>query len=53
MIIQNGDNNTKVQIFHRISYQIIESPLKFGNGYVISFQTLLDMWLLIHAGIKV
>ena len=28
-------------------------PLKFGNGYVISLHTLLAMWLLIHAGIKV
>ena len=28
-------------------------PLKFGNGLVISFQTLLDMWLFIHAGIQV
>ena len=28
MIIQNGDNNTKVQIFHRISYQIIDSPFE-------------------------
>ena len=28
-------------------------PLKFGNGYLISAHTLLSMWLLIHAGIKV
>ena len=28
-------------------------PLKFGNGKVISSHTLLCMWLLIHAGIKV
>ena len=28
-------------------------PLKFGNGYVISLDTLLGMWLLIHAVIKV
>ena len=27
--------------------------LKIGNGYIISSHTLLDMWLLIHAGIKV
>ena len=27
-------------------------PLKFGNGEVISFYTLLGMWLLIHAGLK-
>ena len=28
-------------------------PLKFRNGWVISSHTLLGMWLLIHAGIKV
>ena len=28
-------------------------PLKFGNVYVISSNTLLAMWLLIHAGVKV
>ena len=28
-------------------------PLKFGNGYVIPSHTLLGMWLLINAGIKV
>ena len=28
-------------------------PLKFMNGYGISSHTLLSMWLLIHAGIKV
>ena len=28
-------------------------PLKFGNGYVISSHTLMAIWLLIHAGIKV
>ena len=28
-------------------------PLKFRNGYVISSHTLLTMWLLIYAGIKV
>ena len=27
-------------------------PLKFGNGYVISSHTLLGMWWLLHAGIK-
>ena len=26
-------------------------PLKFESGYVISSHTLLDIWLLIHAGI--
>ena len=31
----------------------IVQPLKFRNGYVISSHTLLGMWLLIHAGIKV
>ena len=31
----------------------MERPLKFGNGQVISSHTLLDMWLLIHADIKV
>ena len=29
------------------------APLKFRNGKVISSHTLLSMWLLIHAGIKV
>ena len=28
-------------------------PLKFVNGPVISSHTLLDMWLLIHAGTEV
>ena len=28
-------------------------PFKFEKGYVISFDTLLGMWLLTHAGIKV
>ena len=28
-------------------------PLKFGNGYVIPSNTLMGMWLLIHADIKV
>ena len=28
-------------------------PLKFGNGEVVPSHTLLDMWLLTHAGIKV
>ena len=28
-------------------------PLKFRNGQVISSHTLLGVWLLIHAGIKV
>ena len=28
-------------------------PLRIGNGYVISSPTLLGMWLLIHAGIRV
>ena len=28
-------------------------PLKFGNRWVISFYTLLGMWLFIYAGIKV
>ena len=27
-------------------------PLKFGNGSVISSNTLPGIWLLIHAGIK-
>ena len=31
----------------------IYAPLKFGDGSVISSHTLLDMWLLIHAWIKV
>ena len=31
----------------------LAQPLKFGNGWVTSSHTLLDMWLLIHAGIKV
>ena len=26
------------------------APLKFGNGYVIASQNLLEMWVLIHAG---
>ena len=30
-----------------------EVPLKFGNGFVISSHNLLDILLLIHAGIKV
>ena len=29
------------------------APFKFMNGWVISSNTLLDLWLLIHAGIKV
>ena len=29
------------------------SPLKFGNGQVISSHTLLGIWLLTHAGIEV
>ena len=34
-------------------FQISSAPsLKFGNGYVISSYILLDMWSLIHAGIK-
>ena len=28
------------------------APLKFGNGYVISSQTLVEMGVLIHAGIQ-
>ena len=28
-------------------------PLKFENGYVVSSHTLVDMRLLLHAGIKV
>ena len=28
------------------------APLKFGNGYVIPSNTLLGIWLLIHAGFK-
>ena len=28
-------------------------PLQFGDGLIISPQTLVDMWLFIHAGIKV
>ena len=28
-------------------------PLAFGKGYVISTHTLLGMWLLIRAGVKV
>ena len=28
-------------------------PVKFGNGNIISFRTLLGVSLLIHAGIKV
>ena len=27
-------------------------PIKFGNGYVISFHTLEGIWLLMHTGIK-
>ena len=28
-------------------------PWEFGIGQIISYATLLDMWSLIHAGIKV
>ena len=28
-------------------------PLKIGNGWIISTHTLQDIWILIHAGIKV
>ena len=28
-------------------------PLKFGNGYVISSNTVPGMWLPIHDGIKI
>ena len=36
-----------------IHYQTsLVKPLKFGNGYVILSHTLLNMWLLIHPGIK-
>ena len=27
-------------------------PLKFGNGWVISSNILLDLWLVIHAGMN-
>ena len=27
------------------------APLKFGNGYVISYLILLGIWLLVHAGL--
>ena len=27
-------------------------PLKFGNGFIISFHTLLSMWLFVHVGIE-
>ena len=40
----------KLLIYSRTSTVI---ALKFGNGHVISHHTLLGMWLLIHAGIKV
>ena len=37
-----------------IHYQTLTvAPLKFGNGYVISYHTLLGMWLPIHAEIQV
>ena len=36
-----------------VSQTSVMQPLKFGNGYVISSDTLLTMRLLIHAGIKV
>ena len=29
------------------------APLKFGKVLVISSHNLLDVWLLIHAGIKI
>ena len=35
------------------SQSLTVQPLKFGNGQMISARTLLGMWLLIHAGIKV
>ena len=35
------------------SYTLTVQPLKFGNGLVISSHTLLNMWLLVHAVIKV
>ena len=31
----------------------IVQQLKFGNGEAISTHTLMDMWLLIHAGVEV
>ena len=36
-----------------ISHRTTVQPLTFGNGEVISSHSLLDMWLLIHAGVKV
>ena len=48
--IPAADKRTKDQ---RMWQTDNEQYLKFRNGSVISSHTLLSMWLLIHAGIKV
>ena len=40
-------------IHYEVLGEITVALLKFGNGQVISSHSLQDMWLFIHAGIKV
>ena len=41
-----------MQLFIHFQTSMVQ-PLKFGNKEIISSHILLDIWLLIHAGIKV
>ena len=42
------------KIWGEITYPFpnFNGAVKFGNGYVTSSHTLLDMYFLIHAGVK-
>ena len=42
--------NMDYKVWDEITYRF---PVQFGNGWIISSQTLLGMWFLIHVGIKV
>ena len=50
------NNNIYHKVYDEITYSFQTSmvaPLKFENVLLISSHTLLGMWLVIHAGIKV
>ena len=46
-------NHIHYNAWDEITYPFPATPWKFKNGKITSSHTLLDMWLLIHAGITV
>ena len=56
--VNGGMSPSHLHIYSNLSIRWVEwivsiQPLSFGNGQGFTYISLLDMWLQIHAGIKV